>query len=305
MKKGYLQISFAWLFAIIVGGFILVLAIYTVIQIIDSENMVIDAKTGKEIGILLNPLETGFEEGKTSSFTVPVETRIFNECNDNGFFGKQLIRISQKSFKEWTETDVKVGFTNKYIFSEDFVEGKKFYVFSKPFEFPFKVADLIYISSSKDNYCFINPPEEIKEEILDLKPKNLFVENCSENSINVCFAGGSGCDIKVDYDNLKFVGKNNTRMYFEGDALMYAAIFSSPENYECQIKRLMKRVSSLSQLYSDKAAFISSNGCNSNLNLLSLINLANNLENSQEISLIVNDVEKIQKENDLAECKLW
>ena len=79
MKKGYLQISFAWLFAIIVGGFILVLAIYTVIQIIDSENMVIDAKTGKEIGILLNPLETGFEEGKTSSFTVPVETRIFNE----------------------------------------------------------------------------------------------------------------------------------------------------------------------------------------------------------------------------------
>jgi hypothetical protein len=40
-----------------------------------------------------------------------------------------------------------------------------FYVFSTPFEMPFKIADLIYITSTKDKYCFISPPEDIEEEL--------------------------------------------------------------------------------------------------------------------------------------------
>ena len=70
-KRGFLQISFAWLFAIIIGAFILVLAIYASTKIIKTEQLSLDAKTAKEIGVLLNPLETGFETGKTTSIKLP------------------------------------------------------------------------------------------------------------------------------------------------------------------------------------------------------------------------------------------
>ena len=80
-NKGYLQISFAWLFAIIVGAVILFLAIYASTRLMSTEQTTLDAKTGKEIGILLNPLETGFESIKATSLGFPVNTRIYNRCN--------------------------------------------------------------------------------------------------------------------------------------------------------------------------------------------------------------------------------
>jgi len=305
-KRGALQISFAWLFAIIVGGFILFLAIYGVTKFMQTEQTTLDARTGKEIGVLLNPLETRFETGITTSLTMPVETRIYNKCNNFGEFGRQLIQISQKSFNKWSETGIDVGFSNKYIFSENYVQDKKFYLFSKPFDFPFKVADLIYITASDKTYCFRDEPEDIEEEILDLKQKNLFVEDCPDNSINVCFETRSNCDIDVDYDS-KLVEKNGEEMYFETDALMYAAIFSDKEVYECQVKRIMQRLENLVELYLDKAIFIASQGCGSELNsdLIVLGNFAGDLESSETLFQLNPVAEDLEQENDYAECRLW
>tara|TARA_Y100000034_G_C6796993_1_gene357302 strand:+ start:29 stop:952 length:924 start_codon:yes stop_codon:yes gene_type:complete len=305
-KRAFLQISFAWLFAIIVGGFILFLAIFTSTKIINVEQTSLDAQTAKEIGVLLNPLETGFETGKKNSLTLQAETRIYNRCNNDGVFGRQIIKVSQKSFGEWTDTDVNVGFSNKHVFSEDFVEGKKFFLFSKPFEFPFKVADLIYLTSSDKEYCFVNPPEEIKDEISDLNQENLFSENCPANSVEVCF-DSNDCDISVNY-GARFVEKDDEKMYFYSDSLMYAAVFSDKEIYECQLKRVMQRTSQLTSLYKDKAEFISREGCNSNLNsdLLELSNLESGVSSSENLNnLMINLADNMQKKNNLAECKLW
>lgn len=305
-KKGFLQMSFAWLFAIIIGGFILFLAIYASTKIIKTEQIALDAETAKEIGILLNPLETGFETGKKNSLILPAETRIYNRCNNDGVFGRQIIRISQKSFGEWTDTNVDVGFSNKYIFSEDFVEGKKFFLFSKPFKFPFKITDLIYLTSSEKKYCFFNAPEDVENEISDLNQENLLTENCPEDSVKVCF-DSEDCEINVNYGS-RYVDKNNERMYFNEDALMYAAVFSDKEVYECQLKRVMQRAKELSLLYKDKAEFVSREGCNSNLNsdLLELGNLENSLSGSENLNnYMINLADNMQKKNNLAECKLW
>jgi len=306
-KNGFLQISFPWLFAIIVGIFILFLAIYGVTKLIQTEETIQGAKTSKEIGVLLNPLETGFEEAKASSITFPVETRVYNICNDFGEFGNQVITVSQMSFNKWTKTDIDVNFPNKYIFSTDFVEGKKMYVFSKPFDFPFKVTDLIYMTSTSDSYCFIDAPEEIQDEIGNLNQENLLFENCTEKSIAVCFSDRNDCDMVVNY-NKGSVERPSGNVYFEGDALMYAAIFSSEDNYECQLKRLMKKISSLAQLYKEKSAFVALSGCNSNLDsdLQMLITSAEGLENSANLyslSAIVSDIERKNQEN--SQCKLW
>lgn len=303
-KRGF-QISFAWLFAIIAGAFILFLAIYGVIKIIGTGEEITSAKTGVEIGILLNPLETGFESGRTLILKMPVETRIYNKYDIYGNFGAQIIQVSQKSFGKWSQTDIDISFPNKYIFSESVVEGKNFFIFSKPFEFPFKIADVIYLTSSEQDYCFINAPERIEEELSDLNQENLLVENCPSESINVCFDTGlEECDVNVDIGRRE-VEKRNQVMFFETDALMYAAIFSDKSVYEYQIKRLMKRESELLLLYNDKAAILSTQGCPLDVNLFTLRNIINNVEYSEDLALAANAADDIERENDYAVCKLW
>jgi len=303
-SKKAIQLPFAWIFASLVGAFILFLAIYISIRVINTGNMEMDLQTGTEIGILLNPLETSFQSSQKNSFSLPVETRIYAGCLEKGTFGLQTIQISQMSFKKWTDTNSRVSFENKYIFSRNYSEGKTFYLFSKPFEMPFKVADLFYLTSSKEKYCFIDAPENIKEELDSLGQENIATKNCSVNSINVCFSAGNDCDIGVDYVG-KVVAKKYNRFYFEGDALMYAAIFSEKQIYDCQLKRLMQRTEQLSELYRDKSSLVSKEDCNSNLELAALAGLTGSFENQGELVSISRIAEEIKQNNDLADCRLW
>jgi hypothetical protein len=309
-KKGFLGIPFSWLFAIIVGSIIIFLAIYAVVKIKNVQEIAIDAQTSKQILILLNPLETGFETAVTTSMSLPSETRIFNRCdsrdNDaNDYFGRQIIKVSQKSFGRWTNTNIDVGFSNKYIFSDEFVEGKKFHIFSKPFEFPFKVSDVIYITSANKNYCFVGAPREIEEEIDNLNQENLFIEECPDNSVRVCFS--ERCDIDVNL-NLRYVEKRGEKMFFDDYALMYGAIFSDPVVYECQLKRLMKRGSQLSQIYVGKSNLVAREECFSNINseLGNLASIETGFRSSsQSLSFASEIAEDIGKINENSECELW
>ena len=101
------------------------------------------------------------------------------------------MQLAQKSFKKWSEVGTEIVFRNRYIFSKDITEGKKFHMFSKSFEFPFEVSSVIYLTSAEENYCFIGLEEDgdIEREISDLNQENLFVEDCPSSSINVCFDG--------------------------------------------------------------------------------------------------------------------
>ncbi len=305
-KKGALEISFGWLFALVAGALILFFAIYFSAKLIGTEKETISAETGKEIGILLNPLETSFESAQTTSISIPSETRIHNSCEETGNFGRQVIQLDQKNFNKWTKTNIDVFFNNKYIFSEEEIQGKKFYIFSKPLEFPFKVADLIYMSSASIGYCFIGAPDEISEEISDLNQSNLIAKKCGGDEIKVCFDGGN-CDINVDY-NSGIVEKNGEKMYFDdNEALMYAAIFSDKSVYECQLKRLMMRLKEISLLYRDKEMIISKKGCGGNmgLDLEEFGSIASELESSEGIEIIKMKAEDIEEKNNERMCMLW
>lgn len=307
-KKGALEMSFSWLFAIIVGSFILFLAIYGVTKGLQSGQVEQSALIGKEISTLLNPLETGFEAGKTSSLSLSSDTRLYNKCDNFGEFGTQYLEVSQKSFGDWVKTNFDITFSNKYIFSENYVEGKKFFFFSKPFEFPFKVADVIYMTSSSDFYCFVEPPEEIKEEIEALNQKNIQIDDCGKNSIKVCFDYNSNCEIKVN-ENSKSVEKiGEDEVYFETNALMYAAIFSGKQEYECQVKRLLQRLGNLAILYDEKESITASSGSCSrevgtDLNVLK--NSAESITDSGELVQLRNIVDNIERSNERAYCALW
>jgi len=309
-KRG-IEFSFAWMFSIFVGAVILFLAIFATTRLIGTEKAISEAEVAQQLGILLNPVETSIESGKISKIGFAADTRIFNTCREVGNFGSQKISTATRSDigEEWGSPGVPSTFFNKYIFSSEIVEGKEVFVLAKPLEMPFKVADLLIIWSDKEFYCFVSPPSDIEEEIEDLKPKNVnvsdFVENCPRGYREVCFAR-EGCDIDVSL-SFNTVTKNGESVTYFGDSLLYAAIFADPEIYECQLKRLTKRISELALLYKAKAETLAFKGCSSNLESdLSLYSTgAAALEDSSDLAGVVSLSDSLGRRNEFLSCKLF
>ena len=318
-KKAF-EMSFTWIFAIIVGAFILFLAIYGASKFVQTRRYEIDTATAAKISILLDPLETSIESGKSSVLKVNKETRVYNECFDYGNFGKQELSTVTKSGigGDWQEPGGNTNIYNKYIFSDNIEQGKEFSVFVKPFEFPFKISDLIFLTSKE--HCFINTPENIKEDVEDLALENIKIkenfeeseDKCSEYSQKVCFSSGSvsnQCDVVV-YGDLDYgagrVVKNGKTMYYTGP-LLYGAIFASPELYECNVKRLMLRIGQLSRIYRDKIKITQRIGCDSliDADLSALISLTNSFKGSEELSLVQMKINDIEDKNEVAVCKIY
>ncbi len=311
-KKGF-EFTFAWIFAIIVGAVIMFLAVYATYSLISTERSISDTEAAKQFGIILTPVETNLESSKITPIKFNEETRIYNRCRTEGNFGVQEIGVSLKSGfgKTWQEPKILSSFYNKYIFSSETITGKGAFVFAKQFNFPFKIGDLIIILG-EDKYCFVNPPNDIEEEIGNFKETGSFnninitlsINECSKDSKKVCF-GSLGCDIDVSLAS-KSVRKNNQVVFYE-DSLIYGAIFSDPQIYECQVKRLMKRTAELSLIYALKSENLAVKGCSSNLkaDLIAYTNKTLMLNNSLDLGAINFDAKDLGGKNDLLLCRLF
>lgn len=318
-KKGF-EFSFNWIFAIIIGAAIIFLAIYGTTQLVKQERRISDTEAGKQLGIILNPLETGIESGKISKITFPLETRVFNKCLSSGgstgerAFGVQEISVVTKSGigKDWEKPGVPSNFYNKYIFSSSTIEGKELIVFSKPFYLPFEIADVLFIVPKGEIYCFVNAPDHIEDEISKLKPDNINLskemKNCKKGAKRVCFEN-SGCDIDVNL-GARSVKKDGQRSYYEDDqenVLLYGAIFSDRGIYECQVNRLMKRASELASLYEAKSISLAPRGCSSGLEqeLNHYVNTTRNLNKTEDLGVIKILSDEIRRRNEALLCKLF
>jgi len=311
-KKAILGMPFDWMFAIIVGAFILFLAIYFTVNFIQTSEIRQNTETAAIIKSYLDPFETGLASGKSSNVSFRKETRTIMSCNAlrNPPFGEQTIRFSDKNLKEsFGNEGEAVPIKDKYIFSEEIIQGKNWYVFSIPFFMPFKVSDIIIISS--ENYCFYNTPEEIEEEIKRLQLININMTNDKKCAgVSVCFyptSQESNCSIKVN-TNSKTVDKDNKKVYYEGN-LVYGAIFSSPEIYECNVKRLMNKAAELSMVYNDKIILLERVGCGSTIkgDLTNLINNIKNFDSSAKLKSISALSENIDEQNEAVkpDCKVY
>lgn len=321
-KKQGFEMSFAWIFSIVVGAMILVLTLYVASKFINVGEYKINTETAKEIINLFDPIQTSIEQGKVDKLELIKDTRINTICRNIGDFGENRISLTEKSSfnKQWPEFGGDIKVNNQYIFSDEIIEGKKFYFIVKPFEMPFKIADIIVMYS--ESYCFIAPPNIIKEDLdkfislnndtnLEIKPSM----NKCVNRIKVCFSDNSQCDIVVHCNNNKceegYVKKINVEgkaenFYFINN-LLYGAIFSSYEDYNCNVERITKKISYLSQIYQKKAQFVSVRGCNTGLqtDLAELSDIASNIKKSEQIILIKSKADEIATRNQEIECQLY
>jgi hypothetical protein len=306
-NKKALEFNFVWMFALAIGALILFLAIFSAGKFIKSESYEAETLTAKQIVNIFETAETGIAEGvRMEALSLKDETKIIDYCSDYETFGNQKIGISSKILGKWQETGARIETSNKYIFSDDVEQGKKFYYFSKTFSMPFKVAELIFLSGKK--YCFVNAPKEIYDEASFLMGN---LVNCSDDTIKVCFNRPCeitvtglclrGCDSEYDYGTVSKDGKTMTYV----DGLMYGAIFASYDIYECNVKRLGKRLGYQAELISKQASFISGK-CETNLLDLSGIAVSGKkIKNSQDLLLIKDSADNADRANMAGECKLW
>lgn len=301
--------SFSWIFALIVGGIILFGAIYAVSQFSKTSEVIQSATSASELENIFDELESTQESAAVRDIIFPIETRISNKCDTTDIFGRQSVSVEELIKKKWTSSNIRIYSKNKYVFSDELVEGKTFSVFTKPFYFPYKVANLIYLTSNDEKYCFKNPPREIRSELKNLigqeQGLNAVIDDCTSETINICFSGSSSCDINVDYTQ-GYLIKDGKTLYFEGDALLYAAIFGDSDLYECGLKRLMRRADTLAELYTDKSLFIL-NTCDASV-MGQLISFQTELEQystSSDLGNLAYEMNTIDSMNKYSECKLW
>jgi hypothetical protein len=301
--KKAIGMSFNWLFAIIVGIFILFLAIYIVVQIVGVGDTVVGTESAARLVSFLGPAEAGIASGKVAPpINFQKNTRLYFSCSEGGSFGHQKVSFSEVRFGKWSERGNDIS-TNKYVFANEIVEGKTLYLFSKPFDLPFKVADLIIMSSEK--YCFVEASRNIEEEVRNLKNVRIVEDIGDCEGVSVCFGSGN-CDIVVrDSGNGDFkkgsIKKGSDEVFYFG-GLLYAGIMSSPEIYECNVKRLMKKFRILSEIYEDKIAITR---CGDNV--LGILNgmksTAKDVEQDGVLSFrLFEDAEDIENLNDLSGC---
>ena len=320
------QFNFVWLFAIIVGGAILVLAIYGAMQAGDTARYQSDSEVAKSLSIITDPLQAGFGESSFGRISFRQETRINNICLDNGF-GQNDISVATRSGvgQEWNLAGGATSIHNKYIFSSEQNSGEDYYVFSKGFDFPYEVADLIFLTP--ENYCFVNAPDEVVDEVLGLSIPNIEVDNCTiTDVVRVCFGNGrsrldssshqtgQGCDVMV-YGSCQggcdsvfdegTVVKGSSDMKYVG-SLMYGAIFSDKEVYDCNVERLMYRAGKIAEEFSVKTDLMDSRGCGTNMKA-DLVVWSGLLMNATSDSLLglrtMSDV--IDKKNSREVCGVW
>ena len=319
MKKTYSrgQFNFTWLFAIIVGGMILFLAIFAALQFGDTQRNAVDSSVAKELDVLTNPLQVGFGEASYGSIIFNKETKISNFCFDPAQdFGRNELSVASSSNigEEFNKPGIATKISNKYIFSEEQTVGEKYYILSKPFFLPYKISDLLFMSSK--NYCFRDTPDEIKDDLERLNVPNIFLEDClTDDAVHVCFGEGTNCDVKVfgtcsdsvceDLFETGKVLKDGESLDYSGN-LLYGAIFADNDLYECEVKRLLYRNQKLTEILAKKIDLMGSRGCNSNLKSHLLI-FANNLEGAsmEDLAALYSFGKNIDAINDKEHCKTW
>ena len=188
------------------------------------------------------------------------------------------------------------------------IEGKRFYLFIVPFDYPYKVADMIILTSAEDEYCFVDAPADIKKDFKDrYKQENFKIHpDCTSGAKRICFSDERDCDVKVNY-NRGVVIKDGEELYFDGN-LIYGAIFSNKDAYECELNRLIKRMEQLNTIYEKKAIFLNLRGCQNNMapSLGILGGSLSTYSSSSSLSQISNQVNEIGSKNDNSGfCSLW
>jgi hypothetical protein len=330
------QAEFGWIFALIVGALILFFAFYFIGSKLLEGNLTKSLMTEHSLDILFNPFSYFGSLGATSAKTMDLSTveKINFSCKTEEVFGYDSITVWTKEVTQPRKV------YDKYIFSNKFIESKNFQIISKSFNMPWRVADMVYFFPRNIKYCFIGPnfddtkkefgSDESDEHDTGMNISNFYFGDsfyCSQdgNVVNVCWnTNDPKCNVSVYSGNDNYVLKKNDsgvpkKLYYSDDAQKYAAIFSDPEIYYCNLQRLTKRLQFQIEIYNAKRMSLNEKQqCGISVVLDGLDTSAKTLFDSIEgskqnswdpikgaFSDIKSKADAVRYQNDMSSCKLF
>lgn len=271
--------QFAWIFAVIVGAVILFLAFYFIGTHLLGERMKHETIEAQAFEMIMNPLSYLGNLGAVTATPLKLteKAELVIDCKSPSSeteLGWNSIEVITERKKERKEPVIRKAY-DKYLYADiTGEEVKTLQSLTATFDMPWRVADLTMLWSIKKNYCFVEAPDRIinklgntTETSLDIKSIS-FCNNtnmpgcCPLGSTIVCFPKAEeddyNCEITVSLTTVK---KDGLRLFYIGleddksrDALLYAAIFSNKTLYDCNLRRLAKRLSLQTKIYLKKAA---------------------------------------------------
>ena len=284
-SKRSFEMPFSWLFAIIAGAIIIIIAITATVKIVNQGQQTIYSEAAKELGNMLNPVVNGFGSAYATKIDLTKETRVYLYCYETSdkspIFGREALAFSEESgfITKWNAPGMNISRYNKFIFSKNIEQGKRLNLFSVPFSAGFRVDDLIMMNA--DNYCFVAAPDKMQSNLKSIGIRNINFSStadlCPKKSTNVCFSeslsnkcnitvigscSDDSCSDTLGLFDRGVVAINSKSVPYTGN-LIYAAIFSSPEIYSCNVRRLAAKINELARIYKDKADMVKIKDCNS------------------------------------------
>jgi hypothetical protein len=237
-KKGQ-GVQFNWIFVIVAGGLILLFFMFFTARYFELHNLRVGSETARG-------LDQVFLSAKSTPQykTFNLEGNNFDLNFECGFF------VIDGNYRQ--EIDY-------VLFGTDVSDTDELLIWSREFNKPFKVDNVVYVLDTRKKIYV-----EGNLEFLQGLPDDLNIASNANDADSLVFFDycPSG------YDGKKKVCVVNNQISFDGetynyydDYLVYAALVSDQNNFECAVERLEKKWSNLFKIYSRKIEFMS--GCNS------------------------------------------
>ena len=311
-KKG--MVEFGWIFSVIVGAVILFLAFYFISTNISEKKTVQETIEAQNLDAALNPF--GYLGDVANITRMPLQlsekSDITIECVSSGMtIGYDSIETA--GIGKGSGTGIARKVYDKYIYSDlSGIQTKNLEGMAVSLKMPWRIADLIMLWPAEKKYCFTKSmPQDMRDEINRTEIPDVvaeYSEPCPEGSITIGMSC-SGYDINVcNQGQENYISKNGVKIYYSGSALMYAAIFSEQNLYNCNLNRLGKRLALQGSLYESKA---NSTGCNAgNAAFEKMISASNDLsiaDSNLKISNALDSIESASADIEIinGNCRLY
>ncbi len=255
MKKGISDIPFKWIFILIVGVFIIAFFVRFAYQHIETSNKINIRQAIFSLDDQLNALSTSQQSNKP----IDIKQELNLDCDS----------LNSADFEKSTE---------KIIFAPSLLKNEKIQAWTLSWEFPFRIANLFYLSNKNIRYLLIYDsntfnfvknlqiPKIFNYQLIDIKnlDQNTIQKSSSTlQQVNLIFftqpktiqlKGPKVNIVVVDIKNKDIIIKNKHYIYL-GEPLLYGAIFS-PENYDCLYQKSLDQLDFISNIYSQKAYYL-------------------------------------------------
>ncbi len=274
-KKGQMEVTFNWVYILIAGAVILLFFI----GIVARQKSISEQRLSGEVVRILESIFTGAGVSeKTKNFIDTsglAEYTLFFDCDSGvGTYG-----IKDSSARVENSIDP--------IFALRELQTAQLIVWSMPYKLPYKVVDLLFVSSANTHYVIMGEGE-LADELLNatkgfavqriqsvqdiVMPANGYVR-IVDTTGNAVVAGGEVPEpLRNSHVSAVVLGRGKAQYYRvregawkqsgsadiislagEQDAALYAAMFAADENvYECNMQKAFRRLELLNIVYGGK-----------------------------------------------------